>query len=89
MTEPEFKAYTIALELFKEKEKGAYLKNFDVKVRDHSDAYEVIFIPKQVATENREGTVTLSLGGKTAYGREVHYLISKIGYKVIRTSFAR
>ena len=67
---------------FIQDENRSDLNNFEVILEDRHDAFEVIFVPHQL--EGRE-----MWGGKTLYGREVHYYVEKNTYQIRRRHFAR
>jgi hypothetical protein len=83
MTALQVKACCAAMKDFTDTESTSDLNHFTVEVSEENDSYEVVFIPDQVSDEP---TV---LGGKTKYGREVNYIISKSTLEIKRKSFAR
>lgn len=82
-------ACAVALEDFRNHESGSNIENFIVHIRDNVGAFEVIFVPNQTPQDPDSTTYNLTVGGKTSYGREVHYVISKDTYEVVRKHFAR
>lgn len=64
------------------KTRGLSWENFSVRVTMLHDGVEVVFVPKQL-----EGQPNVR-GGRTAYGREIHYLVSNAG-KIEKIGFAR
>ena len=86
---PELVACSVALEKFRREESKSSVENYSIEVTESPTAFEVVFIPNQPPQDPKSGRREITLGGKTIYGREVHYVVSKDTYKVIRTSFAR
>ena len=76
------KACCVALEEFGKKKNGD-LEHFSVYIYENADGYEIVFVPNQ---PNDEPSVR---GGRTKFGREVHYHISKDKFEIIKTSFGR
>jgi len=89
MTEAELEAYLPALDAFKLQQEAAELENFSVKVVDRGEHFEVAFVPKKISAEGHEGLIQISVGGQNAFGKEVHYIVSKKNAKVTRFFFAR
>jgi hypothetical protein len=77
---PELKSASIALEKFSSEQVAADLQHYTMMVITQSQEYEVIFVPM--------GPPTLA-GGRTEFGPEVHYFISKNTYEITRKHFAR
>jgi hypothetical protein len=78
-----------ALERFTKEETGSDIARYTINLRETPEAFEVVFVPDQVTPNNPGQSLKVTLGGKTAYGREVHYIISKEKYEILRTFFAR
>jgi hypothetical protein len=90
MTGPELQACSIALVRFKSDEARAEIANYHVTVREHPTEFEVAFIPNQPPSTTSSTQVrTVILGGRTDYGREVHYFVNKDTFEVSRRHFAR
>ena len=83
MTALQVKACCVAMKDFTNTESTSDLNHFTVQVSEQNDSYEVVFIPDQVPGE------PATLGGRTKYGQEVHYVISKSTWEIKRKSFAR
>jgi hypothetical protein len=83
-------AVLVAQERFQEDEASSDLKNYTVRVVNLPTAFEVIFIPNlPPLKELSSGEVQVTVGGRTVYGREVHYMVERDTYKITRRSFAR
>jgi hypothetical protein len=83
-------AILAAQERFKVDEANSDLENYTVRVINLPTAFEVLFIPNlPPLKESSSGEVQVTLGGRTVYGREVHYMVERDTYKIIRRSFAR
>jgi hypothetical protein len=90
MTGPELMAYCVALEKFKAQETKSEIRNFTIHLSEDSTTYEVVFVPNSPPPKDpKSGVVELHAGGETIYGREVHYIVSKDAYRVLRTFFGR
>ncbi len=89
LTGKQLMACFAALERFREEEIGSDIAYYTVHVRETSDTFEVVFVPDQVPPKNPGGPLEVTLGGKTAHGREVHYIVSKDQNQIQRTFFAR
>lgn len=88
MTGPELEACSVALDAFKREQTGADLANYRISVKERPNEFEIIFIPNQPPSVG-SGPRRITVGGSTVYGPEVHYLIGKDGYGILKRSFAR
>jgi hypothetical protein len=89
ITGPELVSSSIALQRFKEDEPTSDIANFVIDIRDASGIFEIIFVPNQPPKGATGTTDGVTMGGSTIYGREIHYIISKGNYEIIRKHFAR
>jgi hypothetical protein len=77
------RACCVAMKDFLSTENNADLNHFAVQVSEDNDSYEVIFIPDQMPNGPSVR------GGRTQYGREVHYIVSRGTWQITRKTFAR
>jgi hypothetical protein len=87
MTGSELIAGSIALERFRKEESNSDVANFMVEITERSDAFEVVFVPKMPPYDTKRPNITI--GGGNIYGREVHYVVAKGTFEILRTSFGR
>jgi hypothetical protein len=83
MSGEKLKACIAAFEQFSNSTERPDIRNFTVEVREASDSYEVIFV------RNHPAGKPAVRGGRTALGKEVHYIVSKSTFKVTGTSYGR
>src|SRR5690242_11182676 len=84
MTGPELVACSVALAKFKAEETKSDIKNYTVYVSENETTYEVVFVPNSPPSKTESGILELHLGGGTVLGREVHYIVSKDSYTIVR-----
>jgi hypothetical protein len=89
MTGPELVAGAIALTRFQSVEIDSDINSFLVQIEERPKALEVIFVPKAPPLDSKSGGVRVTFGGRNAYGREVHYSLSKETGEITRTTFGR
>jgi CO dehydrogenase/acetyl-CoA synthase delta subunit len=90
MTGLQLQACSVALARFKSDESHANIANYKIAVKEYPTEFEVVFIPNQPSVQDGSSkSRQITVGGETAYGREVHYFIAKATYQVLRRSFAR
>jgi hypothetical protein len=81
LTGLQLKACAVALEQFSKRYPTAQLDHFTVIAKDETDGFEVIFLPECDNWQER--------GGVTKYGDEVHYVVSRDKFEIVRTYFGR
>jgi hypothetical protein len=86
MTGPELKAASVALNAFSTEFTSWNIENYSVGVRETPDAFEVWLVPNPDVDNRPKGYIRY---GGNAFGKELHYAISKDEYKIIRAVFAR
>ena len=59
------------------------VQNYKVLFNEKEDVLEIVFVPKQ--SKNGEKM----LGGRTIYGREIHYHVSIKNWEIIKKHFAK
>ena len=77
----QLKAYSVGLEAFLNTPDAHNLEHYIIHLAKEDDSYDVVFQP--------ETTPEDGLGGYTKYGREIHYIVSKKDYKVLRMHYAK
>jgi hypothetical protein len=89
MTGSELVACSKALKEFSAKNPGIEPSNYEVLIKDSSDSFEIVFVPNQVPSAASASARQVTVGGRTPYGPEVHYVISKGTYEINRTFYGR
>jgi hypothetical protein len=89
MTGSELIACSKALKEFTNKNPGIDLSHYEVLIKDNPGSFEVVFVPNQVPYDPSASTREVTVGGRTPYGPEVHYVISHGTYEITRTFYGR
>jgi len=79
----EAKAICVAFAAFQASAPKADLRHFSVLVHTEGKNYDVVFLPDPGPGEE------FLAGGETKYGAEVHYIISRRTFAVVRKEFAK
>jgi hypothetical protein len=82
LTGPQLKACVVALDRFAKETPDAHLANYTVEVSTEREGFEVAFVPLHPLGRTARG-------GETALGKEVHYVVSKQGFEIVRTFWGR
>jgi hypothetical protein len=61
---------------------GYAIERFEIVVRTHAEAFELVFVPEQAPGQSVRG-------GRTDAGRELHYWLAANDFTLQRTSYAR
>ncbi|SRR6266436_8514107 len=79
----EAKAVCVALASYQATSPKADLRHFQIIVGTDGKNFDIIFLPDPDPSD------PYPVGGSTKYGAEVHYIISRRTYKILRTHLAR
>ena len=83
LTGPQLRACTSALKEFARRPEKHDLSKYHVVVESISEGFKVVFVPNTAPGE------TGLVGGETAYGPEVHYIVSGKNFRILRTHYAK
>jgi hypothetical protein len=89
MTGSELIAASEALKEFTDQYPGMDLSHYEVLIKHSLGSFEVVFVPNQVASDASTSTREVTVGGRTPYGPEIHYVISEGTNKITRTFYGR
>ena len=77
------KAICVALVEYQRTSPKADLRHFSIIVDRERNNYDIVFLPDRGPGEE------LLVGGSTKYGAEVHYIISRRTFKILKMHLAR
>ena|SRR5438105_11900650 len=89
LTGSELIACSKGLKEFTDKNPGIDLSHYEVLIKHSPGSFEVVFVPNQVPSDASASTRQVTVGGRTPYGPEVHYIISEGTYEITRTFYGR